>query len=31
MKKPNFKKFSFIIGKRQIMLAGMTLVLGTAI
>jgi stage III sporulation protein AH len=31
MKKPNFRKFSVIIGKRQIMLAGMTLVLGTAI
>lgn len=31
MKKPDFKKFSVIIGKRQIMLAGMTLVLGTAV
>ena len=31
MKKPDFKKLSFIIGKRQIMLAGMTLVLGTAV
>lgn len=31
MKKPNLKKISLIIGKRQIMLAGMTLVLGTAI
>jgi stage III sporulation protein AH len=31
MKKPNFSKFSMIIGKKQIMLAGMTLVLGTAV
>lgn len=31
MKKPNFKKISVIIGKKQIMLAGMTLVLGTAV
>ncbi|MGN0632672.1 MAG: SpoIIIAH-like family protein [Oscillospiraceae bacterium] len=31
MKKPDLSKFSFIIGKKQIMLAGMTLVLGTAI
>lgn len=31
MKKPNFRKISVIIGKKQIMLAGMTLVLGTAI
>lgn len=31
MKKPNFRKLSVIVGKKQIMLAGMTLVLGTAI
>ncbi|MCD7740901.1 MAG: SpoIIIAH-like family protein [Ruminococcus sp.] len=31
MKKPNFRKLSVVIGKRQIMLAGMTLVLGTAV
>ncbi len=31
MKKPSFKKLSVIIGKKQIMLAGMTLVLGTAV
>ncbi len=31
MKRPSLKKLSVIIGKRQIMLAGMTLVLGTAV
>jgi stage III sporulation protein AH len=31
MKKPKFSRLSVIIGKKQIMLAGMTLVLGTAV